>query len=394
MKAGWSELPLDVAAEVIYGTRVVKKEHEGTAYPVYGGGGATFKVDAFNRENCMIVSRFGMSEECVRWVDGKFFLNDSGLSVQSRDKSVLCQRFLDIQLFGRQTEIYALGRGTAQRNLDLTAFRSMPLVVPPLEEQQRIVAILDEAFEGLDRACAHAEANVQNARELFESYREMTLDLSGKSGWCLTRLEDLVQIKHGFAFKSEHFVEQGDFAVLTPGNYYETGGFRDRGEKQKYYSGQYPAEFLLKKGALLMAMTEQAPGLLGSCIIVPEDDAYLHNQRLGLISPKEGVSWHAEYFSHAFNLKSFRRGLSDTCSGATVRHTSPARILAESIPYTKDLNELENTAARLTDLENDCRAMEHAYRTKVQDIDHLRQCLLEKAFAGELTRISEPAYAA
>ena len=48
---------------------------------------------------------------------------------------------------------------------------SLPIPLPPLEEQQRIVAVLDEAFEGLARARAHAEANLQNARELFDSYR-------------------------------------------------------------------------------------------------------------------------------------------------------------------------------------------------------------------------------
>ena len=60
-------------ANINYGTRVVKKRDSGTIYDVYGGGGKTFKVDSFNRENCVIVSRFGMSEECVRRVDGKFF---------------------------------------------------------------------------------------------------------------------------------------------------------------------------------------------------------------------------------------------------------------------------------------------------------------------------------
>ena len=289
--------------------------------------------------------------------------------------------------------LYALSQVAAQDllpensypSLNLKLIRSIKIPLPPFEEQQRIVVVLDEALEALARARAHAEANLQNARELFENYRENFLAPSTRQGWSYRKLDDLITIKHGFAFKSAFFVDEGQYAVLTPGNYYETGGFRDRGKKQRYYSGEFPSEFLLRKGDLLMAMTEQAEGLLGSCMIVPEDEGYLHNQRLGLILPKDSVAWSPEYFSQAFNLKAFRKGLSDTCSGATVRHTSPRRILAESIPYSDNKAELEAVALHLAEREQDCRNLEKAYREKLQDIDDLRQSLLQKAFAGELT---------
>lgn len=292
-------------------------------------------------------------------------------------------RFLHSSTFSGFLEERA--HGAAQANVSPSVISEVPIPLPPLDEQQRIVAVLDDAFEGLARARAHAEANLKNARELFENYRENFLDPSKRQGWSLRKLDDLISIKHGFAFKSAFFVDQGQYAVLTPGNYHETGGFRDRGKKQRYYSSEFPREFLLMKRDLLMAMTEQAPGLLGSCMIVPEDDGYLHNQRLGLISPKDGVAWSPEYFAQAFNLKAFRKGLSDTCSGATVRHTSPGRILAESIPYSDASDELEAVALDLTERERDCRNLERSYRDKLQDIEDLSQSLLQKAFAGELT---------
>jgi type I restriction enzyme S subunit len=90
-----------------------------------------------------------------------------------------------------------------------------------------------------------------------------------------------------------------------------------------------------------MAMTEQAPGLLGSCMIVPEHEGYLHNQRLGLISPKDGVAWSTEYFSQAFNLKAFRKGLSDPCSGATVHYPGDGDGHADEQGYVADEAEQE-----------------------------------------------------
>src|ERR1700674_3322153 len=90
--------PLGEVCNVDYGTRVVQKRDGGSVYPVYGGGGATFKLDSFNREDCMVISRFGMSEQCTRFVSGKFFLNDSGLTVVPKNGTLL-PKFLDYQIF-------------------------------------------------------------------------------------------------------------------------------------------------------------------------------------------------------------------------------------------------------------------------------------------------------
>lgn len=324
----------------------------------------------------------------VRQEPGEPTTVDTHVSIVRPKMGQFVPEFFGYMLIQIEDQLIAGGLGASgQTELPRSDLESKFEVSYPvlLEEQQRIVDILDEAFEGLDRARANAEANLQDAWNLFESYREDYLDPTKVSLWSLRTLQDLVNIKHGFAFKSEFFVDHGEYAVLTPGNYYETGGFRDRAGKQRYYAGDFPSEFLLKKGDLLMAMTEQAPGLLGSCILVPSDKSFLHNQRLGLITPKEEVAWNPEFFAHAFNLMAFRQALSDTCSGATVRHTSPGRILAQAIPYSNDSNTLAEAASALTEREQDCRNLQTLYKTKLNDIANLRQSLLQKAFAGELT---------
>jgi restriction endonuclease S subunit len=144
---------LDEVCNVEYGTRVVRKRDGGQGFPVYGGGGATFEMDRFNREDRLLVARFGMSEKCTRFVAGQFFLNDSGLTVSPKNGELL-QRYLDWQLLSLNNEIYALGKGTAQKNLDVTEFRALSIYVPSsLAEQHRIVRRLDELdFETLSLA--------------------------------------------------------------------------------------------------------------------------------------------------------------------------------------------------------------------------------------------------
>lgn len=147
MSKGSTQVPLERVAKIDYGTRVTRKKDVGSTYPVYGGGGATFLVDDWNREDCLIVSRFAMSEECVRYVPGRFFLNDSGLTVSTRDEKVLSQRFLDAVLISQSQSIYGLGRGTAQRNLNVKAFREFPIPLPSLGTQSRVVEQVDEIYD-------------------------------------------------------------------------------------------------------------------------------------------------------------------------------------------------------------------------------------------------------
>ena len=145
MKQGWEYKKLDFCAYIEYGTRVVQKKDGGTIYPVYGGGGETFRIDRFNREDCLIVARFAMSPLCVRYVRGKFFLNDSGLSVKAGKE--LYQSYLNHHIKSLNDKIYNLGKGAAQRNLDVKSFKNLQIGIPPKSTQLAIVSELDKINE-------------------------------------------------------------------------------------------------------------------------------------------------------------------------------------------------------------------------------------------------------
>ena len=75
----------------------------------------------------------------------EFFLNDSGLTLAPKDNGKLYNKFLDYMIIHLNDAIYALGRGTGQRNLNMKAFRELNFRYPEaLSEQRRIVAQLDK----------------------------------------------------------------------------------------------------------------------------------------------------------------------------------------------------------------------------------------------------------
>lgn len=214
MKHGWEIKKLGDVCEINYGTRVVQKIDGGTKFPVYGGGGATFKIDRFNREDCLIVARFAMSSQCVRFVKGKFFLNDSGLTIKSND-SALSQAYLDKHIIALNDKIYSLGKGAAQKNLDIKALKSLNIYYPiNIPEQERIVSELD-GINGI------LEKKREQLKELDALAQSIFYDMFGdpvnnERGWEVKKLGDVAtSVNYGTSLPA---IEGGEYKYLRMNN--------------------------------------------------------------------------------------------------------------------------------------------------------------------------------
>ena len=178
--------------------------------------------------------------------------------------------------------------------------------------------------------------------------------------WRDIKLGEAFSVKHGFAFKSMYFSNEGSHLVLTPGNFHEEGGFRLRPDKDRAYSGDLPEDYVLKQGDVIVAMTEQGPGLLGSSAIVPEGNRYLHNQRLGLIESLDESVLNKRFLYYLFNAGGVRGQISGSASGTKVRHTSPERIyrVRVRIPHIECQTRIADILSAYDDLiENNRRRM-------------------------------------
>ena len=188
--------------------------------------------------------------------------------------------------------------------------------------------------------------------------------------WQEIALGECLTIKHGFAFKSQHFGDSGEHIVLTPGNFHEPGGFRSRPSKDRFYTTEPPDDFLLRPGDLVIAMTEQGEGLLGSSALIPEDGSYLHNQRIGLIENLDEHKLIKGFLYRLFNSPQVRGHIRATASGTKVRHTAPKRIytikvkippvaiqrkIADILSAYDDL--IENNRRRIVLLEEEARLL-------------------------------------
>ena len=222
-----------------FGTRITKKNDEGTLYPVYGGGGESFRTDTFNRQNDLVISRFAMSAKCVRAVKGKFYLLDSGFTFSAADDFMdrATKQFVSQVLLNIQDQIYGCARGHAQKNLDIKAFKNLQIPIPPLETQKEIVAEIGGYQKVID-----------GARAVVDNYRP---HISIDSAWLMVELEELAKPEYGFTAKAD---DEGNARFIRITDISEDGMLCS--EDPKFITLTSKArESLLAKGDILVART-------------------------------------------------------------------------------------------------------------------------------------------
>lgn len=141
------------------------------------------------------------------------------------------------------------------------------------------------------------------------------------------RLSEIIAIKHGFAFPGANFSEDPTMpTLLTPGNFAIGGGFKET--KPKTLAGDYPQEYELSPGDLVITMTDLSKqgDTLGLPALVPDRGRYLHNQRIGLVEVRDESVIDKSFLSYYLRTDAYRAYILGTASGSTVKHTSPSKI--------------------------------------------------------------------
>jgi type I restriction enzyme S subunit len=378
VKKGWNSAAVDEICNVEYGTRVVRRNDAGTKHPVYGGGGETFHVDYYNREDRVVVARFGLSERCTRRVDGRFFLNDSGLTLSPRNPAALTQDFLDLWTLNSNDKIYGLSRGTAQRNLDVDAFRRMDVCFPAeTSEQRRIVAILDEVIEGISAAKANAKRNLQNTKDCFESHLAMLFTERGDH-WPESTLSDVcreITVGHVGSMKGEY--KDTGIPFLRSQN---IRPFEVTLENVVYVSQRFHQSLkksILRPGDLAIVRT----GYPGTTAVVPESLPEANCSDLVIM--RVGGSVDPNYIAAFLNSSYGRYLVGSQLVGAAQKHfnVAAAKQVVLRIP---PLHEQAKIVNQVMQMREQVRACEAILARKHAALDELQASLLHQAFSGAL----------
>lgn len=241
-----------------------------------------------------------------------------------RDQSSLLDQDFLYNILGSKlvySQFKQAATGGVVNNLNSEIVRGVQIPLPPLEVQKEIVAEI-ECYQKV----------INGARAVLDNYRP---HIPINPDWPMVELGVLCNIEHGFAFKGEFFVQDGldDLPILlTPGNFMQGGGLYFTSKNTKKYSGDFPDAFRLKRGDLVVVMTDLSPmmKILGMPAII-DNDQFLHNQRIGKVVLKSDQVLKS-FLRYAFLLEGVNGRIKREATGSTVRHTSPSRILSVEIP--------------------------------------------------------------
>lgn len=352
----------------------IKNKSIDSLFPYYGATQQTGYIDdyIFDEELILLgedgVLFYDKTKPKAYLINGKSWVNNHAHVLRVRkDKAITNYILYYLNIFNYNGYV----SGSTRLKLNKSKMSIIPIPLPTLTKQKEIASILDKAQELIS-------LRKESIKKLDELSKSIFIDMFGDPilntlDWNVRALGSIFKVKHGFAFKSEFFREKGNFILMTPGNFFEEGGYKNRGEKQKYYIGKIDKEYILEKNNLIIAMTEQAEGLLGSPLIVPESNKFLHNQRLGLISPIEPIE--INFLFNLFNQLSMRKIIHFNATGIKVRHTSPTKIEDIMIGYPP--LELQNKFAKIIEKIEEQKSL---YEKELEKLEENFNALLQKSF--------------
>jgi len=280
----------------------------------------------------------------------------------------------------KRDEIHGKGTGATFPNVSGDSLANFELVVPPLAEQQRIVGLLDEAFEGLATAKANAEKNLQNARTLFESHLQSVFTQRGP-GWVERPLGDCVNsISTGpfgsLLHKSDY--EQSGIPLVNPINIEGDQIIPDDRKTIGRATAIRLASYVLRENDIVIGRR----GEIGRCAVISSDQAgWLCGTGCFFIRPSDKTDPH--YLTHLLRSYPYRSIL----EGASARATMPSISnddLARLVVWLPPMAQQRRTLKLLESLSTKTQRLARLYEQKLALLTALKKSLLHQAFTGEL----------
>lgn len=255
-----------------------------------------------------------------------------------------------------------------------------PISIPPLPEQQRIVGILDEAFDGIATAKANAEKNLKNARALFESYLQSVFCQRGE-GWVEQRLGDLAIFRNGINFTKS---SRGDLVKIVGVKDFKNNFWAPLDNLDTVITdGVLPDSDMLKENDLLFVRSNGNMELIGRSLLIGSVSEKITHSGFTIRARLNGNGLMPKYLCHFLKSNNARREMIDSGIGTNIKSLNQATLSALVIPIP---SRVEQTCivSQLEAIDVETQRLESIYRRKITALDELKKSLLHQAFAGEL----------
>lgn len=381
MKAGWKTVKLGEVCEVLdYKRRpVTKADRRAGPYPYYGATGVQDYVDQFIFDESLVL----LGEDGAKWksgdrsafqVSGKTWVNNHAHVIRP-NREVITDEWLVFWL--NHSDLTEFVTGVTVPKLNQANMLKIPVELPPLAEQKRIVALLDEAFAGIDTLSSNAKTRSSEALCVFEQESD-SFFANPDNKYTETTISDITtRLQYGTSEKS---ASTGRYVVLRMGNIQD--GEIDY-EDLKYTSSQEVIDqYSLKPGDVLFNRTNSPQWVGKSAIYRGEMPAVFagYNIKIHTIADKIDSEF-LTFFLNSDRAMSF--GRSTFISSVNQANINAEKLRSYRLPLPP-LREQKAIADRLGQIRKMSRALAAIYQKSLAQSEHLKAAILRSAFNGTL----------
>ena len=253
--------------------------------------------------------------------------------------------------------------------------------LPPLEEQHRIVGILDAAFAKIDALKKNAEENLKNAKALFQQV--LAQELKPKVGWVEKKLGEICSkigsgaTPHG---GKDSYKEEG-ISLIRSLNVYDNEFIYDDLAHIDDKQADELNNVIIEKNDVLFNITGAS---VTRCCIVPNKILPARvNQHVSILRPQNGVLTNVFLCYLMISMKDYLIKLAFS-KGATRQAITKKQLEDLMIAYPNDINEQMSIVNTINTLSEKCRRLEEVAQQTIRECDALKQSILRQAFSGEL----------
>ena len=270
--------------------------------------------------------------------------------------------------------------GAVFNSINKSQIESIEIPLPPLEEQQRIVAKLDEAFEAIEKAKANAEQNLKNAKELFDSYLQAIFENKGKD-WKEVPLADLATFRNGM-----------NFTKSSNGEVIKIVGVRDfqnsfwvpfENLDSVIIDGELNDIDLLREDDILAVRSNGNPELIGRTLLAGKFEGKISHSGFTIRIRLNCKNVLPVYLCIYLKTQKVRKELINRGNGVGIKSLNQGS-LASLLIHLPPVSEQQSIVQKLDALSSETKKLEANYQKKLEDLEELKKSILQKAFSGQL----------
>lgn len=288
-------------------------------------------------------------------------------------------KFLYYYLFSKVDHLNDLGTGATFRELSATKLKEVEVPIPPLPDQQRIVGILDQAFEGIAKAKANAERNLANARELFaNAFDELLANRCQDAP--TASLAVIADFKNGLNFTRS---SKGDvIKIVGVADFKDNFWVPDQLDEVQI-DGPLSAAYELRENDILVVRSNGNKELIGRCILARNVMSKTSHSGFTIRVRAHPAKVNAEYLLHFMKSSKIRKALVESGDGTNISSLNQKALSAIEVPVPP-VRSQRKIVDELSILGEKVKNLAFTMKSKSAAVAALQQSLLHQAFSGNL----------